>query len=198
MYFEDVRGDGYSPGPDGKIDGNDVQVLSDNGAPRINYGFGGSVTWKGITIDAHFQGVGMYDRMISNLGGYEEGMGGIRQYGGTVRPYYPIWADDVWTPDNVDAKYPRVIGKSWYESGTGNQSFWIKNGAYLRLKNLNIGYAIPQSWISGFKISSAQVFFNGTNLFVLSAMNEFHDPEQDTYDSYPLMKSFTFGLDIKF
>ncbi len=198
LYFEDVRGDGYSPGPDGKIDGNDVQVLSDNGAPRINYGFGGSVTWKGITVDAHFQGVGMYDRMISNLGGYEEGMGGIRQYGGTVRPYYPIWADDVWTPDSPDAKYPRVIGKSWYESGTGNQSFWIENGAYLRLKNLNIGYAIPQSWISGFKISSAQVFFNGTNLFVLSAMNEFHDPEQDTYDSYPLMKSFTFGLDIKF
>ncbi|MCG6186176.1 TonB-dependent receptor [Maribellus maritimus] len=198
LYFEDVRGDGYSPGPDGKIDSNDIQVLSDNGAPRINYGFGGSVTWKGITVDAHFQGVGMYDRMISNLGGYEAGMGGIRQYGGTVRPYYPIWADDVWTPDNPDAKYPRVIGSSWYESGTGNQSFWIKNGAYLRLKNLNIGYAIPQSWISGFKISSAQVFFNGTNLFVLSAMTEFHDPEQDTYDSYPLMKSFTFGLDIKF
>ncbi len=198
LYFEDVRGDGYSPGPDGKIDSNDTQVLSDNGAPRINYGFGGSVTWKGITVDAHFQGVGMYDRMISNLGGYEEGMGGIRQYGGTVRPYYPIWADDVWTPDNPDAKYPRVIGSSWYESGTGSQSFWIKNGAYLRLKNLNIGYAIPQSWISGFKISSAQVFFNGTNLFVLSAMTEFHDPEQNSYDSYPLMKSFTFGLDIKF
>ncbi|QGY48008.1 SusC/RagA family TonB-linked outer membrane protein [Maribellus comscasis] len=198
LYFEDIRGDGYSAGPDGKIDSNDIQVLSDNGAPRINYGFGGSVTWKGITVDAHFQGVGMYDRMVSNLGGYEAGMGGIRQYGGTVRPYYPIWASDVWTPDTPDAKYPRVVGKSWYESGTGNQSFWIRNGAYLRLKNLNIGYAIPQSWISGFKISSAQVFFNGTNLFVLSAMTEFHDPEQDTYDSYPLMKSFTFGLDIKF
>ncbi len=196
LYFEDVRGDGYSPGPDGKIDSNDIQVLSDNGAPRINYGFGGSVTWKGITVDMHFQGVGMYDRMISNLGGQD--YGGIRQYGGTVRPYYPIWADDVWTPENPDAKYPRVVGNSWYESGTGNQSFWIKNGSYLRLKNLNIGYQIPQNWISGFKISSAQVFFNGTNLFVLSAMTEFHDPEQDCYDSYPLMKSFTFGLDIKF
>ena len=195
MYFEDIRGDGYSPGPDGKIDANDYQVLSDNGAPRINYGFGGSATWKGFTVDLHFQGVGMYDRMISNLG---ENYGGIRQYGGTVRPYYPIWADDVWTPENPDAKYPRVIGRSWYESGTGNQSFWIRNGAYLRLKNMNIGYAIPQKWISGFKISSAQVFFNGTNLFVISDMTEFHDPEQDCYDSYPLMKSFTFGIDIKF
>ncbi|MCK3685516.1 TonB-dependent receptor [Maribellus sp. YY47] len=195
MYFEDIRGDGYSPGPDGKIDGNDIQMLSENGAPRINYGFGTSLTWKGISLDMHFQGVGMYDRLISNLG---EGNGGIRQYGGTVRPYYPIWADDVWTPENPDAKYPRVIGKSWYESGTGNQSFWIRNGAYLRLKNLNVGYAIPQKWISGFKISSAKVFFNGTNLFVISDMTEFHDPEQDCYDSYPLMKSFTFGVDVKF
>ncbi|MCY1719336.1 TonB-dependent receptor [Prolixibacteraceae bacterium Z1-6] len=195
LYFEDVRGDGYSPGPDGKIDGNDIQILSDNAAPRINYGFGTSLTWKGITLDMHFQGVGMYDRMVSNLG---EGYGGIRQYGGTVRPYYPIWADDVWTPENPDAKYPRVVGKSWYESGTGNQSFWIRNGAYVRLKNLNLGYDIPQSWISIFKISSAQVFFNGTNLFVISDMTEFHDPEQDCYDSYPLMKSYTFGIDIKF
>lgn len=195
LYFEDVRGDGYSLGPDGKIDGNDVQLLSDNAAPRINYGFGTNLSWKGFTMDIHFQGVGLYDRMISNLG---EGMGGIRQYGGTVRPYYPIWTDDVWTPENPNAKYPRVIGKSWYESGTGAQSFWIRNGAYLRLKNLNVGYNLPKSWISFLNLESAQLFVNGTNLFVLSAMTEFHDPEQDCYDSYPLMKSFTFGVDIKF
>ncbi len=195
LYFEDVRGDGYSLGPDGKIDGNDVQLLSDNAAPRINYGFGTNLSWKGFTMDIHFQGVGLYDRMISNLG---EGMGGIRQYGGTVRPYYPIWTDDVWTPENPNAKYPRVIGKSWYESGTGAQSFWIRNGAYLRLKNLNVGYNLPKSWISFLNLESAQLFVNGTNLFVISAMTEFHDPEQDCYDSYPLMKSFTFGVDIKF
>ena len=84
------------------------------------------------------------------------------------------------------------------ESGTGSQSFWMRNGSYLRLKNLNVGYAIPKSLTSFFNIASAQVFFKGTNLFVLSDMTEFHDPEQDCYDSYPLMKSFTFGLDIKF
>jgi len=198
LYFEDVRGDGYTPGPDGKIDDNDIQLLSKKGSPRINYGFGTNLKWKGISLNLHFQGVGMYDRMISNLGGYEQGMGGIRQYGSTVRPYYPIWTKDVWTPENPNAKYPRVIGKSWYESGTGNQSFWIRNGAYLRLKNLNIGYDLPTKWIGLFKLSSAQVFFNGTNLFVISKMTEFQDPEQDCYDSYPLMKSFTFGIDVKF
>lgn len=48
------------------------------------------------------------------------------------------------------------------------------------------------------KINSVNVFFNGTNLFVLSPMTEFHDPEQKMYDSYPVMKTFTLGLDVKF
>lgn len=193
LLFEDVRGDGYSEGADNKIDGNDTQVLSENAAPRINYGFGGSATWKGITVDLHFQGVGAYDRIISNLEG-----AGMRQHGGAIRPYYPIWADDVWTPENPDAKYPRPIGSSWYESGTGSTSFWIRNGAYLRLKNLNVGYDIPTSFTRVFGLSSAQIFFNGTNLFAISAVKEFHDPEQDCYDSYPLMRSFTFGLNFSF
>lgn len=193
LYFEDVRGDGYSAGPDGKIDDNDIQLLSKNGAPRINYGFGGSVTWKGFSVDLHFQGVGMYDRMLQGKDG-----DGLYQHGGVFRPYYPIWTGDVWTPENPNAKYPRVIGESWNESGVGSQSFWIRNGAYLRLKNLNIGYNLPKCITSPLGLISAQLFFNGTNLFVISDMTEFHDPEQGNYDSYPLMKSFTFGLDVKF
>lgn len=193
LYFEDVRGDGYTPGPDGKIDGNDFQLLSKNAAPRLNYGFGFNVSWKGISLNAHFQGVGVYDRMISNKEG-----AGMRQHGGSIRPYYPIWTKDVWTPENTDAKYPRPVGKNWYESGTGAQSFWIKNGAYMRLKNLNVAYNLPKKWLSAIHVSDAQIFFNGTNLFAFSEVKEFHDPEQKEYDSYPLMKSFTFGIDVKF
>jgi TonB-linked outer membrane protein, SusC/RagA family len=194
LLFEDVRGDGYAPGPDGKIDGNDFQLLSTKATPRMNYGFGFDVNYKGFTLQAHFQGVLGYDRIISN----QEGPG-MRQHGGAIRPYYPIWAsDDVWTPDNVDGKYPRPIGQNWYESGTGESSFWIRNGAYLRLRTLNLGYNLPKTWMDALKISRAQLFFNGTNLFVFSAMNEFHDPEQKNYDSYPIMKTFTFGLDVSF
>lgn len=193
LYFEDIRGDNYSEGPDGKIDGNDVQILSENNSPRINYGLGFNLSWKNFTVDAHFQGVGAYDRIISNKEG-----DGMRQHGGNIRPYYPIWADDVWTPDNPDGEYPRPIGQNWYESGTGTSSFWITDGAYIRLKNLNIGYNLPLPWVSALRLKSAQLFFNGNNLFVFSAMKEFHDPEQDYYDSYPIMKSFTFGIDVKF
>ncbi|GEP97081.1 SusC/RagA family TonB-linked outer membrane protein [Chitinophaga cymbidii] len=193
LYFEDVRGDGYSPGPDGKIDGNDVQLLSENASPRINFGIGLNIAWKNFSLQSLFQGVSAYDRIISN----QEGEG-MRQHGGTVRPYYPIWADDVWTPDNPDGKYPRPIGQNWYESGTGATSFWIRNGAYLRLKMLNLAYSLPQSWMSALKLTGAQLYFNGTNLFAISKMKEFHDPEQKNYDSYPVMKSFTFGMDLRF
>ncbi|TCS86732.1 TonB-linked SusC/RagA family outer membrane protein [Anseongella ginsenosidimutans] len=193
LYFEDVRGDGYSPGPDGKIDGNDFQLLSDDAAPRINYGFGFDVYYKRFALQAHFQGVMAYDRIISN----QEGAG-MRQHGGAVRPYYPIWASDVWTPDNPDAKYPRPIGQNWYESGTGSTSFWIRNGAYLRLKTLNLSYSLPEAWSSTLKLKDITVYFNGTNLFFISEMDEFHDPEQRNYDSYPIMKTFTFGLDVRF
>ena len=194
ILYEDSRGDGYTPGPDGKIDGNDsYNLLSENTTPRINYGFGGSVKWKGISVDVLFQGVGKYDRCV---GGAD---GGFYQHRGATRPYFPIWtSDDCWRPDNVDGKYPRVIGKSWYESGVGKTSFWLRNGAYLRLKNVNVGYDLPANVLRPLGLTHAQVFMNATNLFSISAINEFMDPEQEYYDSYPLMKSFTFGLNFTF
>src|SRR5690606_39715378 len=75
LYFEDVRGDGYAPGADGKIDGNDNQLLSSDAAPRINYGFGLNASYKSFSLQAHFQRVMKYDRIISN----QEGPG-MRQH----------------------------------------------------------------------------------------------------------------------
>lgn len=193
ILYKDVRGANYSDGPDGKIDDNDMVLLSDNNSPRINYGVNMNISWKGISVSALLQGVMAYDRMISN----QEG-GGMRQHGGNFRPYYPIWAGDVWTEENPNAKYPRVVGSNWAESGTGNSSFWIRNGAYLRLRDLNVSYALPNSVTNALKIKQANIFFNGTNLFVISKMTEFHDPEQKMYDSYPVMKTFNLGLDFKF
>lgn len=125
--------------------------------------------------------------------------GGFYQYGSTTRPYYPIWtSDDCWRTDNVDGKYPRVIGKSWYESGAGSSTFWKRNGAYLRLKNVNLEYDLPANLLRPLGLTKVQVFMNATNLFSISAVNEFMDPEQEYYDSYPLMKTFTFGLNFTF
>ena len=144
-------------------------------------------------MDVHFQGVGKYDRAVGGVDG------GFYQHGGATRPYFPIWtSDDCWSLDNPDGKYPRVVGQSWYESGVGKTSFWLRNGAYLRLKNLNVGYDLPKAILRPLGLTQAQIFVNATNLFSISAINEFMDPEQEYYDSYPLMKTFTFGLNFTF
>ncbi|MGE8379395.1 MAG: SusC/RagA family TonB-linked outer membrane protein, partial [Sphingobacterium sp.] len=193
ILYKDIRGQNYSDQPDGIIDDNDMQLLSENNTPRINYGFGFNASWKGFYISALFQGVLAYDRVISN----QEGAG-MRQHGDTFRPYYPIWTSDVWTPENTEAKYPRPVGYNWQESGATSSTFWIRNGAYMRLRDLNISYTLPQAMMEKIKMKGVNIFLNGTNLFVFSPMKEFHDPEQKMYDSYPVMKTFTLGLDVKF
>lgn len=190
ILFKDIRGANESEGADGKIDTNDWDYLSRKADPRINYGFGFSVEWKGITLETLFQGVGAYDRMIKT-----SNSDGVFQQD---RPYFELWAGDVWTPENINAKYPAVSGEWMYpEYGGAGSSFWLRNGAYLRLKNLNLAYTLPQKWYSRLGVNKVQVFGNGTNLFCISGMDE-HDPEQEKLDSYPVMKSLTFGLNINF
>ena len=144
LMFEDIRGDNYSEGPDGKIDANDMTYLSDNGAPRINYGWGVNLDWKGFTVNAHFQGVGAYDRMVatrnSTGGGVFQmaidliskcgpGITGLRKIRMQNFPGFPEHGY------RLNTQVPA-------------STYWMKNGAYMRLKNLNIGYDLPSQWFS--------------------------------------------------
>ncbi len=189
LLFEDIRGADFSEGPDGKIDDNDKTYLSDNAAPRINYGVGFRTEWKGLGLNAHFQGVGAYDRFVTTLNG------GVFQGG---NPYFEVWARNYWTPENPIAKYPRVTG-GWLQAEVGGtpSTFWIRNGAYLRLKNLDIVYTLPNKWLDRLGVNRVQLFMNATNLFCISGFEE-HDPDQYTLDSYPIMKTFTGGLSFNF
>ena len=189
ILYKDVRGTSWdSTEPDGKITDTDQVYLSTNAIPRINYGITLMGEWKGISLDVLFQGVGAYDRMISTMNG-----GGVFQTGD--RPYFELWTDH-WTPTNPDAPYPRA-GQWSEEFGPAPSTFWMKNGAYMRLRNLNLGYTLPVKWISPLKIQSCKLYVNGANLFVLSPIKVM-DPEQATLDSYPIMKTFSAGLNITF
>lgn len=189
ILYKDTRGtDWNSNTPDGKITEQDQVFLSNNAIPRINYGVFLSGEWKGISVDALLQGVAAYDRIISTMNG-----GGVFQTGD--RPYFELWTDH-WTPTNPDAPYPRA-GQWSEEFGPAPSSFWKQNGAYMRLRNLNIAYSLPKEWLKPLKIQSCKFFVNGANLFVLSPIKVM-DPEQLTLDSYPVMKSFSAGLNVTF
>lgn len=191
LLFKDIRGSNFSEGADGKIDSNDATYLSDDGRPRITFGFGLNADWKGFSVNAHFQGVGDYDRMVRTINGE-----GVFQVG---RPYFGIWTQgNYWTPDNRNAQYPRATG-SWMqpEFGGGPSTFWVKNGSYVSLESLKLAYSLPQSLIHKLGIRGVQIYGNGTNLFTISGF-DIHHPEQTTMDSYPVMRTFTGGVNIKF
>ena len=191
ILFKDIRGENRSPGADGKIDANDQTWLSSNAIPRINYGINLNAEWKGLSLDVLFQGVGGYDKMVRTM---NTPTGGVFQTGGS--PYFQLWVDH-WTPENPGAKYPRSAGWGASQFGWEPSTFWMRNGAYLRLKNLNLAYSLPKKWIAFLLIDKCQVYLNATNLFYISGFKE-TDPEQYMLDSYPIMKSFTGGLNINF
>lgn len=193
ILYKDIRGANFSEGADGKIDDNDMTYLSDNAIPRINFGFGFRVAWKGISLATLFQGVSAFDKIVSTG---NTSTGGVFQTGD--RPYFALWAKDYWTPETPDAKYPMASDMFGDQNvGGGPSTFWIRNGAYIRLKNIDLGYELPGKWIKRVGLQKVRVFANGTNLFVITGFKE-HDPEQERLDSYPLMKTYTAGLNVTF
>ena len=191
LLFKDIRGANFAEGPDGRIDENDATYLSSNAIPRINYGINLSGEWKNFKLDILLQGVGAYDKIISTL---NTPRGGVFQV--ADRPYFGLWTD-AWSTENPNGKYPKVIDWGYEELGFGASSFWIRNGSYLRVRSVNLSYAISGNWLTKVGLQKMEIFFTGTNLLTLTAFKAY-DPEQFSLDSYPVMKTYTAGLNINF
>ena len=121
-------------------------------------------------------------------------------------------AEDRWTEDNPDAYFPRPQG---YIASNSNgdltipQTRYLQNAAYLRLKNLVIGYTIPKSLTQKAKIDNLRVYVSGQNLFEFTKLHSSLDPEGLDLDpdasqyvgmgtSYPVQRVFSFGLEVQF
>jgi hypothetical protein len=190
ILFEDFNGDDYAEGADGEVNQFDRKIISLNTAPRINYGVNASLSWKGFSVSALFQGVANYDKFFRTL----NTNGGVFQIGD--RPYFDLWTD-AWSAENPDGAYPKIQGWGRPELGHAASTFWKRNGAYVRLKNLNVSYSIPVPVIQKVGLQSALLFVNATNLFVISDF-KVYDPEQNSLDSFPLMKTVSGGINITF
>jgi hypothetical protein len=118
------------------------------------------------------------------------------------------WQLDYWSEDNKNAKLPRVSITS--ANNVQNSTFWMRSAAYLRLKNIQLGYHIPQVFVKKVGLQSAFVYINGQNVFTQTNFYQGYDPEIN-YDAsssdgvtlgkggfYPQVKTFTFGVDLKF
>ena len=183
LNYKDIRG-ADSDEPDGKIDSNDQEWIIQHTTPPINYGFSLGAAWKGISVDLLFQGVAGAERFYDKRIEYE----GMEESSFAFRA-------DYWTPENIDAKYPRA-GR--YSGASEASTFWIQNTSFLRLKNLNISYSLPQSIISKMGFSQVKLFLMGTNLFLLQDKIKAYDPENSSIMNYPLMRSYSFGVNVTF
>lgn len=177
---------------DNRIDVYDKTAIGGTIAPEIVYGFGMSASYKNLDLGVLFQGAARMWRMLSSniLPGQNSG------------GYYNVFSNykDRWTTDNPSQNvfYPRLT----YGPNTINaqpSTWWLKNTSYVRLKNLEIGYSLPKKFAERSFISSARVFLRGTNLLTFSHF-KLWDPELDASDGgqYPLMRSYSVGLEFKF
>jgi TonB-linked SusC/RagA family outer membrane protein len=181
-------------GPEGKPDGviNDMdRTIIGNPAPRYEYSLNINAAWKGFDVNVFFQGVGKRDLFYSGYG---------------VRPFYVgrsmfKYQLDYWTEDNRNAKFPILL-----IDGSGNNpnnlisDFWVKSGAYLRLKNVVLGYTIPKQITTKWNANKIRLYVSGQNLLTFSNAYEGYDPEVSVSSGsfYPLMRTMTVGLDINF
>ncbi|MBN2814387.1 MAG: TonB-dependent receptor [Bacteroidales bacterium] len=190
MNFADINGaDGT---PDGKIDSYDRIILGKymgaNNAP-ISYGLQVNFEYKNFTVDMLFAGLSGFK--ITYNDAWSRNFGG----GGKIPKYH----DDAWSTDNPDGSTPKLFpwGDARANGYTQASTFNTYDGTFLRMKNLNIGYNIPANLYKKIGISNAQLFVSGTNLFYWSKF-KFYDPEINGFMSYPIMKTYSLGLNVQF
>lgn len=182
---------------DNKIDDSDKQIVGSL-IPRYTYGLTLNFGWKGINLSAQFQGVGKADAYIS--GAYTQPC----VSGGTFQKGHL----DNWTPDNPGAKYPRLSYTS--DLNKKPSTFWMADASYCRLKNLQLSYTFPASVTKALRVQGLMVYANATNLFTISNYYDGYDPETayqggsqgattgSIGNNYPLVSTYTFGVEIKF
>lgn len=184
IRYKDINGDGI-------LDGKDIQAIGSK-APRIEYGFFLEAEWRGISITSQWAGMANRNLIIQDMP-FELSAGLYSGYGQALVEHL-----DRWSPDNPNAAYPRLsaVGNS-YNNRTS--SFWLKNASFLRLKNLELGYTLPERWTSSISLSKVKVFANAYNLWTLTGL-ENRDPELPHLMNgrVPNTKAVNFGLNIQF
>lgn len=188
IRYKDISGPEGKP--DGVINDNDRTMIG-NPFPRYQYGLSLGAEWKGFDVSLFLQGVGKKDILLSGSG---------------ARPFYVgrtifKYQLDSWTPENRYAEYPLLLidGNNTNPNNIVSD-FWIKSGAYMRLKNFVIGYTLPANILGKIKIDYLRLYISGQNLFTVSNAYKGYDPEESVSGGsfYPVMKTFTFGIDFRF
>ncbi|MFD1164012.1 SusC/RagA family TonB-linked outer membrane protein [Sphingobacterium daejeonense] len=206
IRFADLDGNGVIDYGSNTLDNHgDLSVIG-NEEPRYIYGLNLNLDYSNVYFSAFFQGVGKQDWYPSNESIF---------WGQYNRPYnnLPTWhLDNYWTEDNMEAYFPRYAGYNTSLKQT-TQTRYLQNAAYIRLKNIQLGYSFPQSFVSKLKLQGLRAGLSAENLWTWSPLYKrtkdidianigSSDPDIGTGSgdgfNYPTMRSISFNLSINF
>ncbi|MCL3852724.1 TonB-dependent receptor [Parabacteroides sp. GYB001] len=202
IMYKDLNGDGkIDAGSSTLGDSGDKKIIGNN-TPRYRYGVTLDGSWKGFDLNLFFQGVAKRDYILEGpyFWGAKNGQWhsvGFEEHWDFFRPEGdPLGA-------NLNSYYPRPL----FDQGGKNQEYqtrYLQNAAYIRLKNVQLGYTFPRTWVSKIGLQSLRLYFSGDNLLTFTKLHGYFDPETlgDTGDKtgkvYPLAKTLSVGLNINF
>lgn len=182
IKYKDINGDH-------KIDENDkIAIGYSTTAPEVYYSFHLGTEWQGIGINALFQGTARYSAVLNTKSMFWPLVGNT-----TISNHY---YENRWTPENQEAKYPRLSSQSNANNYQTN-SVWLTDRSFLKLRNLEVYYKLPQAWVKKSKIvSNAKIYVRGVDLFCFDHI-KVADPESYGATN-PLTRSVVAGLTIGF
>ncbi len=197
IKFADLNGDGeIYRGKNTLDDHGDLKIIG-NSATRYRFGFNASAEWNNFDFSIFIQGVGKRDYYPGGSDLYFWGIYSQPWTNITIGNYY-----DRWTEENPDGYFPRF--KSYVAEGGAEvalpQTRYLQNAWYARLKNLTFGYTIPSSITRRAGIDQVRLYLSGDNLCTITGLYKHYnvDPESLGGQSYPLQRSYSFGLNVTF
>lgn len=188
IRFMDIDGNGVVDYGENTVDKpGDMKIIGNNKA-RYRYGFNISADWKGFDLGIFFQGVGKRDLMLPYTFKW--------QYGSMWQVPTAV-GNDYWREDNAGGWLP-VARFNGSKALGQNQTRYLLDASYLRLKSLSFGYTLPVSLTKQWGIQKCRVYFTGENLLTFKHTPEGFDPELDDPYKYPQQKSLALGLNVVF
>ena len=174
------------------IDARDQVYLGDP-FPHYEYGVNLTAGWKNFDFTAFIQGIGQRSAFLSGVG--------LRPFANGANLFrHQV---DYWTPDNPNAAYPVLVPEANSADNFVRSDKWVRNAFYSRLKNVVLGYNLPKQFSQKLKLANVRFYVSGQNLFTLSNFYPGYDPEVSYGgsvggDFYPIMQTYTFGLNVNF
>ena len=187
LKYRDMNGDGF-------IDDRDETFIGYSDVPENTYALTLGANYKGWGFSVMFQGVDHVSRYYD-----AEAMFAFVNGGKVKEHHLNRWNPAVGEAQNLaNAEYPLLHYASYGDHNQRLNSFFLKNGSFLRLKNIELSYTLPQNWIKYVGMSQCRLYVNANNLITWDHLNDLTDPESNGSNLYPICKTVNFGLNVTF